>query len=172
MPLSIRKKGEAAKLPPGVTGRVQLSPERIQLAGIQTVPVEYRPMAKQTKTVGYVTFDESRLSRIVSRVDGYVEKLYVDKTFTVVHKGDPLAEIYSPELYSTARELVVASRGGGVGDLAAAARSKLLLLGVSQQEIDAIAAAGKPSPRLVIRSPQTGYVVEKKIVRGPAWTPR
>jgi Cu(I)/Ag(I) efflux system membrane fusion protein len=168
MPLSIRKKGEAARLPAGITGRVQLSPERIQLAGIETSPVEYRPMAKETKTVGYVAFDESRLSRIVSRVDGYVEKLYVDKTFTVVHKGDPLAEIYSPELYSTARELVVASRGGGVGDLAAAARNKLLLLGVSQQEIDAIAAAGKPSPRLVIRSPQTGYVVDKKIVEGAA----
>jgi Cu(I)/Ag(I) efflux system membrane fusion protein len=166
MPLSIRKKGEAAKLPAGITGRVQLSPERIQLAGIETSPVEYRPMAKETKTVGYVAFDESRLSRIVSRVDGYVEKLYVDTTFTMVHKGDPLAEIYSPELYSTARELVVATRGGGVGDLAAAARNKLLLLGVSQQEIDGITAAGKPLPRLVIRSPQTGYVVDKKIVRG------
>ncbi len=95
-----------------------------------------------------------------------MEKLYVDKTFTVVHKGDPLAEIYSPELYSTAQELVLATRGGGVGDLAAAARNKLLLLGVSQQEIDGIAASGKPSPRLVIRSPQTGYVVDKKIVVG------
>ncbi len=51
-------------------------------------------------------------------------------------------------------------------DLAAAARNKLLLLGVSQQEIDGIVASGKPSPRLVIRSPQTGYVVDKKIVVG------
>ena len=78
MPLSLRKKGETPKLPEGITGRVQLSPERIQLAGIKTVPVEYRPVAKQTTTVGYVTYDESRLSRIVSRVEGYVEKLYVD----------------------------------------------------------------------------------------------
>jgi Cu(I)/Ag(I) efflux system membrane fusion protein len=52
MPLSARKKGEAAKLPPGVTGRVQLSPERIQLAGVKTVAVQYRPAAEQTKTVG------------------------------------------------------------------------------------------------------------------------
>ena len=105
MPLSVRKKGQAAKLPQGITGRVQLSPERIQLAGIKTVSIEYRPVAKQTKTVGYVAYDERRLSRIVSRVEGYVEKLYVDETFTVVHKGDPLAEIYSPELFSTAQEL-------------------------------------------------------------------
>lgn len=166
MPLSERKKGEAAKLPEGITGRVQLSPERIQLAGIKTVAVGYRPVAKQTKTVGYITFDESRLSRIVTRVEGYVEKLYVDKTYTIVHKGDPLAEIYSPELFSTARELVLATRSGGVADLAAAARNKLLLLGVSQQEIDGIVASGQPSPRLVIRSPQQGYVVDKKIVVG------
>jgi Cu(I)/Ag(I) efflux system membrane fusion protein len=166
MPLSERKKGEAAKLPVGITGRVQLSPERIQLAGIKTAPVEYRPMARQTKTVGYITFDESRLSRIVSRVDGYVEKLYVDETFTVVHKGDPLAEIYSPELYSTARELVLATKAGGVADIAAAARTKLLLLGVSKQEIDGIVASGQPSSKLVLRSPQAGYVVDKKIVVG------
>ena len=53
-------------------------------------------------------------------------------------------------------------------DLAAAARTKLLLLGVGQQEIDGIVASGKPLPRLVIRSPQTGYVVDKKIVEGAA----
>jgi Cu(I)/Ag(I) efflux system membrane fusion protein len=166
MPLSVRAKGEAAKLPEGVTGRVQLSPERVQLAGIKTATIEYRPIAKQTKTVGYVAFDESRLSRVVSRVEGYVEKLYVDETYTVVHKGDPLAEIYSPDLYSAAQELVLASRAGGVADLAAAARKKLLLFGVNQQEIDNIVASGQPTPRLVIRSPQTGYVVEKKIVVG------
>ncbi len=166
MPLSVRTKGEAVKLPEGITGRVQLSPERIHQAGIKTATIDYRPVARETKTVGYITFDESKLSRIVSRVEGYVEKLYVDETFTVVHKGDPLAEIYSPELYSTARELVLATRAGGVGDLAAAARNKLLLLGVSQQEIDAIVASGQPLPRLVIRSPQFGYVVEKKIVAG------
>lgn len=172
MPLSIRKKGEAAKLPEGVTGRVQLSPERVQLAGIKTEPVTYRPMARQTKTVGYVTFDESRLSRIVSRVDGYVEKLYVNETFAMVREGEPLAEIYSPELFSAARELVLAGRSGGMADLAAAARSKLLLLGVGREEIDHIAASG-PSDgssaqwsRLVIRSPRTGFVVEKKIVAG------
>ena len=166
MPLSDRKKGEEAGLPEGVAGRVQLSPERIQLAGIKTVTVAYRPMALQTKTVGYITFDESRLSRIVSRVDGYVEKLYVDETYTVVHKGDPLAEVYSPELYSTARELVLATRAEGLRDLAAAARNKLVLLGVSQQEIDGIVASGQPSSRLVLRSPQAGYVVEKKTVVG------
>jgi Cu(I)/Ag(I) efflux system membrane fusion protein len=166
MPLSIREKARAVKLPEGVTGRVQLSPERIELAGIETSPVEYRPMVKRIKTVGVIAFDESRLSRIVSRVDGYVEKLYVDKTYMEVRKGDPLAEIYSPELFSTANELILADKSAATADLAAAARTKLQLLGVGRQDIDAIAASGQSRPRLVIRSPQTGYVVEKKIVAG------
>jgi len=166
MPLSERKKGEAAKLPEGITGRVQISPERIQLAGIKTVTVAYRPMAKEIKTIGFVTFDESGLSRIVSRVDGYVEKLYVDKSYAVVHKGDPLAEIYSPELYSTARELILSTKGQGVADLAAAARNKLLLLGVSQEDIDSMLTSGEPSKRVMIRSPRSGHVIDKKIVVG------
>ncbi len=166
MPLAVRKTGEKVKLPAGVTARVQLSPERIQLAGIKTVAVEYRPMFRETKTVGYVTFDESRLSRVVSRVDGYVEKLYVDKTFDFVRRGDPLAEIYSPDLYSTARELILSAKGQGVDGVATYARNKLLLLGVDRVDIDRMVAAGEPSTQIVIRSPQTGYVVAKKIVAG------
>jgi Cu(I)/Ag(I) efflux system membrane fusion protein len=171
MPLSARKKGEAVPLPEGVTGRVQLSPERVQLAGIKTAPVAYRPMAQETTTVGYVTFDESRLSKITSRVSGYVEKLYVDKTFTTVRQGDVLAEIYSPELYSTAQELLLAARTGPRSDLVASARKRLELLGVGAEEIDAIVRSGKAASRLVIRSPQQGYVIEKKIVAGSSVDP-
>ncbi len=166
MPLSLHAKGQKEELPPGVTGRVTLSPDRVQMAGIKTVPVEYRPMVKHVKTVGYVTFDESGLSRIVSRVDGYVEKLYADKSYAMVHKGDPLAEIYSPELYSTARELVIASKGQGAGDIAASARRKLVLLGVAPEDIDRMVASGEASQRVTIRSPRTGHVIDKKIVVG------
>ena len=109
------RQGAEGGIAAGVTGRVTLSPERVQMAGIKTVAIGYRPMVKQIKTVGYITFDESGLSRIVSRVDGYVEKLYVDKSYTMVHKGEPLAEIYSPELYSAAQ---------GDGPLAQGARGR------------------------------------------------
>ncbi len=166
MPLSVRKKGQPEPLPPGITGRVQFSPERIQLAGVRTATIGYRPMALQTITVGYVAFDESRLARVVSRVDGYVERLYVDQTYVVVEKGRPLAEIYSPELYSAAEELVRATRTQGQADLAAGARKKLALLGVAGEEIEAIVQAGQASARLVLRSPQSGYVMNKAIVAG------
>jgi Cu(I)/Ag(I) efflux system membrane fusion protein len=171
MPLSARKKGETAKLPEGITGRVQLTPERIQLAGIRTAAVRYRPVAKQTKTVGFVAFDESRLSKIVSRVSGYVEKLYVDKIFTTVRQGDPLAEIYSPDLYSTAQEMILRAKADPKSDLVASARKRLELWGVSAGEIDAILSSGQASPRLVIRSPRHGYVIGKTILVGSSVEP-
>ena len=117
MPLSLRKKGEAPKLAPGVLSRKQYSPEQILAAGISTVEVAYRPLEKVITTVGYVTYDESKRSRIVVRASGYLEKLYVDKPWITVNKGEPLGEIYSPELYSAARELLVAMEGGRSNDL-------------------------------------------------------
>jgi membrane fusion protein, copper/silver efflux system len=166
MPLSLRKKGEKEPLPPGVASRVQLSPERVQLAGVQTVAVAYRPMTLQTVTVGNVAYDESRLSRIVSRVGGYVEKLDVDRTFVHVEKGEPLAEIYSPELYATSQELLLAARRGAKDDLVRNARERLKLLGVAEEEIDAIITSGKALPRLTLRSPRSGQVIGKQIVAG------
>ena len=162
-------KYEKEPLPPGVTARVQLSPERVQLAGVQTVAVAYRPMTLQTVTVGNVAYDESRLSRIVSRVGGYVEKLYVDRTFVPVEKGEPLAEIYSPELYATSQELLLASHRGANGtnaDLVHNARERLKLLGVAEEEIDAIVTSGKALPRLTLRAPRGGQVIGKQIVAG------
>ena len=164
MPLSPRKKGEVAALPPGISGRVQLSPERIQLAGIQTAEVGYQPLTMDINAVGYVNYDESRLSSIVSRVSGYIEKLHVDKTWITVSEGQPLTEIYSPELYSSVRELLNAQ--GRSKDLASASREKLKLLGVSDQEIDEIVQSGKANHRLVIRSPQSGHVTRKDVKQG------
>lgn len=166
MPLSLRKKGAPPVLPPGITGRVQLSPERVQLAGIKTVEIGYQPLVKQTITTGNVTYDQSRLSRIVSRVNGYVEKIYVDKTFIAVKQGEPLAEIYSPELYATSQELLLAAQKGPNSEFVAPARRRLELLGVSDEEINVMIASGKAGPRLVIRSPRDGQVIGKEIVAG------
>jgi multidrug efflux pump subunit AcrA (membrane-fusion protein) len=166
MPLSLRKKGAPPVLPPGVTGRVQLSPERVQLAGIETVEIGYQPLVRQTVAVGSVAYDQSRLSRITSRVNGYVEKLYVDKTYVAVKKDEPLAEIYSPELFASSQELLLAAQRGADAELVAPARQRLKLLGVAKEEIDAMIAAGKASPRLVIRSPRAGQVIGKNIEVG------
>jgi len=139
MPLSQRKKGEKVVLPDGVLARVQLSPERIQMAGLRTAEVAYQPLAKKIETVGFVDYDQSRLSRIVTRVSGYIEKLYVDKTFMNVRKGEPLAVLYSPELYSTVQELDLAL-ARGTAEMIESGKQRLRLLGIKQPEIDEIVA--------------------------------
>jgi Cu(I)/Ag(I) efflux system membrane fusion protein len=172
MPLSLHDKAAGEELPPGVTGRVNLSPERVVMAGIKTTTIGYRPMSRLTKSMGYVTYDENRASRVVSRVDGYVEKLYVGSTVTRVHKGDPLADIHSPEVCSAARELVLAGKGKTDSESTASARTKLLRLGVDADDIDHMVAAGEAAKNVTIRSPQSGYVMEKKIVVGASVEPR
>jgi membrane fusion protein, copper/silver efflux system len=167
MPLSPRSaQAEGEPLPPGVTARVQISPERIELAGIQTVAVGYRLFQRHIDTVGTVAYDESRLARIVTRTAGYVEKLYVDRTYVEVKRGDPLVEIYSPDLYSTSQELLLAAKDPAAADMVVSARRRLTLFGVSPAEIDAMLAAGRAMPRLVIRSPRSGLVTGKNVVAG------
>lgn len=165
MPLSKRKKGETPTLPPGIVSRAQFSPERIQMAGIRTVSVEYRPLVKEVRTVGQVAYDESRLSRIVPRFDGYVEKLFVNKTFQIVAEGEPLAEIYSPELYAAAQEFRIAHEGNA-RHLIELAHEKLRLLGVGEEEIRRFHRQGQAGTTLTIRSPRTGHVIRKDIVDG------
>lgn len=166
MPLSKRKKGEAPALPPGVVGRVQLTPERVEMAGVATVPVSYQPLVREVRTVGYVTYDESKLSEVTTRVGGYVEKLFVDETFQTVRQGDKLAEIYSPELYQAAQELVLLRGGQQLNNLISGAREKLHLLGIGDTEIEEIWKTGKANSRLTIRSPQSGHVIKKNVVEG------
>jgi multidrug efflux pump subunit AcrA (membrane-fusion protein) len=166
MPLSQRRKGQPPALPQGVTARVQLSPDRIQLAGVRTEPVTYRHLAQQLTTVGEVTYDESRLARITSRTNGYIERLLVDKTYARVHEGDPLAEIYSPDMHAAALELALLSKQDIGPNLLHNARHRLLLLGVNEREIDNIVTSGKASSRILVRSPRAGYVITKPIVTG------
>ncbi len=169
MPLSLRKKGEPMILPPGVVGRVSLTPDRVRMAGIRTNEIAIRPMTRSLRTVGAVAYNEGTRSQIVSRIGGYLEKLMVDKTFMEVRQGDPLAEIYSPELYAAIQELRVAQNISG-SSLAAIARDKIRLLGIDDREIDKMLASNDANYRVVVRSPSTGYVIKKNVQQGASIT--
>jgi Cu(I)/Ag(I) efflux system membrane fusion protein len=160
------KSKKEQQTPQGVRARVQLSPEQIQFAGVRTAEVSIRPLVLDVRTVGYVSYDESRLSRIVTRFNGYVEKLHVNKSFVEVNERQPLAEVYSPQVYTAAGELLIA-RGTGDKDLMQINREKLRLLGIAEDEIRAIEnKKGDPDRRVVIRSPRKGRVIRKDIVEG------
>jgi Cu(I)/Ag(I) efflux system membrane fusion protein len=86
------------------TPRVEISPEWQQLVGVKTVQVSVSPLRKTIRTVGKIEYDEKKLATVNTKIEGWIEKLYVDYTGRYVKKGEPLADIYSPELYATQQE--------------------------------------------------------------------
>jgi Cu(I)/Ag(I) efflux system membrane fusion protein len=169
MPLSKRKKGEGhdEPLPPGTVSRVQLSPYRVVLAGIQTAEIGYRRLTKDVTTVGSVEFDERRLSRITVRAGGKsrIDKLFANVTGQAVRQGDPLALVYSPELATTAQNLIDAQQGGNP-DLQRIAADRLRLWGIDDGQVEAIRRTRKPVTHLTVRSPIAGQVIRKYQVEG------
>ena len=96
---------------------MQLTPYRVAVAGIETVEVDYQPLTKEITTVGFVEFDERKLARITARASGKsrIDKLYVNVTGQTVDKGEPLAELYSPDLVTTVQNLLDARSSGNAG---------------------------------------------------------
>jgi RND family efflux transporter MFP subunit len=167
MPLSKRKKGEASDeaLPPGIVNRVQLSPYRVVLAGIQTWTVDYVPLTKKITTVGYVEFNERLQKQVAARVKGRLDSLAVSETGRMVHAGDVLASIYSPDLVVTVQNLLDAKRNNNANILDIN-RDRLRLWGISDDQIDEILRTNKANTHLKIRSPIDGHVIKKYVKEG------
>lgn len=157
MNLSKRKKaGPAASeaLPPGVVQRMQLSPYQVVTAGIRTGEIGYEPLIKKIEAVGTVEYDERNLKRVSARIKGRLDKLYVKVTGEMVHKGDPLADIYSPELV-VAIENLRDARDEGTRKLL---RRKLRLLGIDDAQVKEMEQSKKEVVYLTLRAPVDGYI--------------
>lgn len=184
MPLSKREKGAAEALPPGTLSRLALAPHRVVQAGIRTAKVGFERLTETVTTVGTVEFDERRLARISAKAKGLtrVERLVVNFTGVEVKAGGPLAEVYSPELYQAEQELLLAqqraaggpasgsalarSMMGDAGELVRLGREKLMLWGLTTEQVDRILAQGRAEVRMPILSPIGGVVVRKNVVEG------
>lgn len=88
------------------TPQVEISPEQQQMIGVRTVKVAVKPLQKIIRTVGRIESDERKLVTVNTKIEGWIEKLYVDYTGRYVSKGEPLAEIYSPELLASQQEFL------------------------------------------------------------------
>ena len=167
MPLSKRKKGDGTveALPAGIVSRVQLSPYRIVLAGVQTWDVRYVPLTKELTAVGYVEFNESGQRSISARFDARVDTLFVNQTGRMVKAGDELASIYSPEMIVATKSLLDAHKSNNQS-LLSSTRTRLQLLGISDDQIDEILKTGTTNTHLTIRSPINGHVIRKYIREG------
>lgn len=174
--------GSASTTPGRAT--VTLSPERRQLLGVRSEEVRRVRLERTIRTVGRVAPDERRLHHVHTKYDGYVEHLYVDFTGKFVRKGEPLLSLYSPELVATQQEYLLAYRAqkqletsgipsvakGGV-DLLEAARQRLLLWDIRQEDIDALEKSGQARRTLDLHSDISGYVVAKMALHGMRVTP-
>lgn len=147
---------------------VAIPPERQQLIGVKLATAELRDLSRTTRTTGRVTLDERRVAQVRTKVEGFVEALYVNFTGAPVRRGDPLLAIYSPDLLATQNELLLAERNrSDLGrTLADAARARLRLWDMSAADIDRVVRTGKPMRDVTLRSPVSGVVMTKNAVAG------
>ena len=155
---------------------VAIDSQRQQLIGMRTAPVTVGPVGTGWRTVGRVAVDETRVRRVNVKVDGYVERLFVDFTGKAVRKGEPLLSIYSPALLSAQSEYLLAvktrdrlSQGGqaSVGEeLVTAARRRLELWDIPRSELAHLEHGGEPLRTLTLYSPISGVVTQKNVVQG------
>lgn len=189
------KKSSPAKQAPQAAQRaedvpqVEISSDQQKLIGVKTVKAAYLPMKRVIRAVGRVDVDESRQATINAKIEGWIEKLYVDKTGSYVRKGERLAEIYSPELVATQEEFLTAlkwtketgaaSQGekSASSDISrmlakdaaatlAAARQRLVWWDISPAQIKTIEETGRPVRTLTLYAPVSGFVTQKMVVAG------
>jgi membrane fusion protein, copper/silver efflux system len=168
-----------AAAPAGATGQpVMLSADEARRIGVTFAAATRGPLAREIRTVGQVTYDETRVRAISPKVDGWVEQLYVSYTGQAVGVGDPLLSIYSPMLVTAQEELLLAKRLAqdvssgtpdarrGAEDLVASARRRLEYWEIAPAEIERIERAGAVRRTLTLRASAGGFVVEKSVLAG------
>ena len=172
------KGGGGADLPEGYA-TVQVGAERIRLAGIQSAPAMRETISRPVRAAGVVVADETRVRRVQAKIDGWVEKLHSNFTGQLVTKGQPLLEIYSPELVATQREYLLARAGVErmkespyedarqmSSGLAQAARTRLKLFDVPESFIEELERTGKVRRTVTLNAPVSGYVTGKEVFEG------
>jgi Cu(I)/Ag(I) efflux system membrane fusion protein len=165
-------------------GSVRLTASQIREFGITFGTAEQRLLEDEVRTVGIVNFDETRMAEVAPRFGGFIEHLYVDFTGKPVRSGQPLVEIYSPELVSAQEELLLAAEldrslgesavpgiSRGNASLAQAARRRLRLWNISDAQIEQIVRTGRVRRTMTLHAPVSGIVVEKRVLRGQAVQP-
>jgi RND family efflux transporter MFP subunit len=159
-------------MPPGT---IKIPTERQQLIGVKFTTVELSAEARSVRSVGKVTYDETRVAHVHTRVDGWIEKVFVNFTGDFVKQGDPMLTIYSPEMLASQQELLLAARARDLmrdnplasaarhGDsLFAAARRRLELWQLKDSQIDQVLETGQPIHSITVSAPASGFVTERK----------
>jgi Cu(I)/Ag(I) efflux system membrane fusion protein len=158
---------------------VQIDPVARRLAHIHTATVKSMPLERTIRAVGKLNYDEGSLKTIAAYVDGRLERLYADYTGVVVKKGDHLALVYSPRLYSAQVELLLSKKSVDESQSATlrrvldsnqnlyqSARQRLIELGMTEEQIEQLEQSGEANSRMHLCAPISGTVIEKLGVEG------
>jgi RND family efflux transporter MFP subunit len=158
---------------------IKIDPVVVQNIGVKEEDVVKRKLSKTIRTVGKVDYDERKVYSVNSKIMGWVEKLNVDYTGKLIHKGEPLLELYSPELVSTQEEYLQAlsyqkklaqssldEARKGSNDLIQSAKRRLQNWDIPDSEIKALEERGTPNKTMTIYSPVDGVVIEKMVQKG------
>jgi RND family efflux transporter MFP subunit len=174
----VKGSGGGGNLPEGYA-TVQVSAERVRLAGIQSATAVREAISHPVRAVGIVVPDETRVRRVQAKIEGWIEKLHTNFTGQMVTKGQPLMEIYSPDLVATQREYLLARAGVDrmkespyedarqmSSGLAQAARTRLNLFDVPDSFIAELERTGQVQRTVTLNAPVSGYVTGKEIFDG------
>ncbi|MHB1203379.1 MAG: efflux RND transporter periplasmic adaptor subunit [Acidithiobacillus sp.] len=154
---------------------LSIDPRLAQNLGVRLVEVQRRQMGQGIHTVGTVAVDENRVYSLNPRFSGWVERLNVRAVGDPVQRGQVLAEIYSPELYSAQQEYLIARHQGGTTEntaLLAAAKARLRLLGMPESEIAALARRGTVQRDVPLLAPASGVVETLNVRQGGYVSPQ
>lgn len=158
---------------------VHLDAESARRIGVTYATATTKPFVRRVSTVGNVTYDETRLVTVNPKIEGWIDRLYVDYTGAAVRHGQPLLSVYSPMLVAAQEELILARRladqaaaGGGEGaaanarDLLESARRRLAYWDIPENQIRKIEETGTPQKTLILEAPASGIVIDKPAIEG------
>lgn len=163
---------QSAQMAPGT---VMISADKQQLIGVRTEEVKREALTREVRTTGQITADETKIAHVHVKVNGFIDKIYVDYIGQLVKKGQPLFTLYSPDLVSTQEEYLIAKRGEktlgtsqfaevaqGSQSLLRSSRERLKLWDISDEQIKKLDETGEVSRTLTFYSPIAGFVMDRK----------
>jgi len=165
------------------TGEIRITTEKVQRLGVRTEAAAYRTLTRTVRAVGTLQVDEGRISTVAPKFEGWIERLHVSTTGQQVARGQPLMEVYSPELVTAQEEYLIAARGvesvregapeiqASMKQLMASALARLRNWDISDGELQRLERERTVRRTITLHSPVSGVVVEKPALKGMRFMP-
>ncbi|PWT97541.1 MAG: efflux RND transporter periplasmic adaptor subunit [Terriglobia bacterium] len=166
-----QEEGSRSTLPPGA---IEITPEKQQLIGVEYGTVAYENVRDSVRAAARVTFDETKIDHVHSRLDGWIDQVFADFTGKYVRRGEPLVTVYSPEAVATQQEYLLAMKAaqlmhdnpvhemaGSTENLVSAARKRLEFWDINEAQIEQIARTGQTIKNLTVEAPISGFITER-----------